>query len=78
MIKDAARYVPALARSRYVESLWEVKTLLPRSEVDDSRPILFKLLEDAPNVICILGGKIDNVFDIADYIHEFFQIRALA
>jgi hypothetical protein len=39
---------------------------------------LFKPLEDAPNVICILGGKIDNVFDIADYIHEFFQIRALA
>jgi glycine/D-amino acid oxidase-like deaminating enzyme len=78
MIKDAARYVPALARSRYVESLWEVKTLLPRSEVDDSRPILFKPLEGAPNVICILGGKIDNVFDIADYIHEFFQIRAPA
>jgi hypothetical protein len=51
---------------------------LPRSEVDDSRPILFKPLEDAPNVICILGGKIDNVFDIADYMHEFFQIRALA
>ena len=78
MIKDAARYIPALAGSRFVESIWEVKTLLPRSDVDDSRPILFKPLDLYPNVICILGGKIDNIFDIADYIHDFFQSRVLA
>jgi glycine/D-amino acid oxidase-like deaminating enzyme len=72
MIKDAARYIPTLAGARFVESLWEVKTVLPRSEVDDSRPILFKPIEQAPNVICILGGKIDNIFDIQDYIREFF------
>jgi glycine/D-amino acid oxidase-like deaminating enzyme len=75
MIKDAARYVPTLAGSRFVESLWEVKTLLPSSEVDDSRPILFKPVEAAPNIICILGGKIDNIFDIQEYISHFLKSR---
>jgi hypothetical protein len=41
MVKDASRYMPILNDCRYERSLWEVKTLLPRSETDDSRPILF-------------------------------------
>ena len=32
MVRDAARYLPALARCEYRDSLWEVKTVLPRSE----------------------------------------------
>lgn len=64
MIKDAQRYVPALARCRYVESLWEVKTVLPQSEVDDSRPILFIKDHGLPNFACIMGGKIDNIYDV--------------
>lgn len=79
MIRDAGTsYIPCLSGSRLVESLWEVKTILPRSEVDDSRPILFRPVEQAPNVICILGGKIDNIFDIQDYIREFFDSRERA
>jgi hypothetical protein len=64
MIKDAARYLPALADCRYERSLWEVKTVLPLSERDDSRPIL--CLKDAglPRFTCIMGGKIDNIYDI--------------
>src|SRR5262249_21666256 len=42
MRRDAARYVPALRECSYVRSLWEVKTILPQSGVNDSRPILFK------------------------------------
>lgn len=64
MIRDAARYLPILLDCHYVESLWEVKTILPQSEVDDSRPILFKRHHQLPNLTCILGGKIDNVYDI--------------
>ena len=30
MVRDAARYLPALADCRYRDSLWEVKTVLPR------------------------------------------------
>jgi len=78
MIRDAIRYIPSLAEARYVESLWEIKTVLPRSEVDDSRPILFRPVDDAPNILCILGGKIDNVFDIQSYIGEFLKAEGAA
>ena len=74
MIKDSIRYIPALEGASYVESLWELKSVLPRSEVDDSRPILFRPIDQAKNVICILGGKIDNVFDIQDCIRNLFDV----
>jgi glycine/D-amino acid oxidase-like deaminating enzyme len=64
MRRDAARYVPALRECSYVRSLWEVKTILPQSGVNDSRPILFKRDTAAPNLISLLGSKIDNIFDL--------------
>ena len=66
MWRDAARYLPALREARYVESLWEVKTILPQSDANDSRPILFKRDPGLPNVISLLGGKIDNIYDLDD------------
>lgn len=66
MVRDAARYLPAMAECRYVESIWEVKTVLPRSEVDDSRPILLRADHGLPGLTCIMGSKIDNVYDMLD------------
>jgi hypothetical protein len=68
MVRDAARYLPALAGCRYRESLWEVKTVLPRSEVDDSRPILYKFHYVLRNLHVVLGAKIDNVYDVRDEV----------
>lgn len=68
MIKDASRYLPLLRESLYKESIWEVKTVLPRSEEDDSRPILFKSNYGLQGFHCVLGGKIDNVYDAIDVI----------
>lgn len=48
MRRDAARYLPALADCRHV----------------DSRPILLRRHEEAPGVTTVLGSKIDNVFDV--------------
>ena len=76
MVRDAARYLPALADCRYRESLWEVKTVLPRSEVDDSRPILFKPHHGLRNFHVVLGGKIDNVYDVMDEIEREFAWQA--
>ena len=42
MIRDVGRYLPAALDSKYVESIFEVKTVLVKSEVDDARPILFE------------------------------------
>jgi glycine/D-amino acid oxidase-like deaminating enzyme len=66
MLKDASRYLPVLAESVYRESVWEVKTVLPRNEVDDGRPILFMRDYGIPGLHCVMGSKIDNVYDMID------------
>lgn len=68
MQKDAARYIPILSECRYHSSIWEVKTVLPRSESDDSRPILFLPHHGLKGFHCIMGGKIDNVYDAVEAI----------
>jgi L-2-hydroxyglutarate oxidase LhgO len=70
MQKDAQRYIPVLSEVTYKESLWEVKTILPRSDTDDSRPILFKANYGLPGLHCVMGGKIDNVYDVIKTINE--------
>ena len=65
---DAIRYMPILEKSAYIESLWEVKTVLPRSEANDSRPILFNENYGINGLHCIMGGKIDNVYDVIEEI----------
>ena len=67
MLKDARRYLPILEESKYIDSLWEVKTVLPRSEVDDSRPILFKEDHGLEGLTSIMGSKIDNVYDMVEW-----------
>lgn len=67
MIADVKRFMPEIGKKiEYVgESLWEIKTVLPQSEGDDSRPILYKEDYDGlKNYICIMGGKIDNIYDV--------------
>jgi glycine/D-amino acid oxidase-like deaminating enzyme len=63
MRRDAARFIPWFSRLTQRDSLWEVKTVLPQSEADDSRPILFCQAESEPRIWCIMGGKIDNIYD---------------
>jgi glycine/D-amino acid oxidase-like deaminating enzyme len=67
MLADLKRYMPELAAQiTYTgESIWEIKTVLPQSEGDDSRPILYKEnFGGLKNYICIMGGKLDNVYDV--------------
>jgi glycine/D-amino acid oxidase-like deaminating enzyme len=65
MRRDASRFVPALGEVQLKGTVREVKTVLTRSSHDDSRPILFFKHRD-PRVFSILGGKIDNVFDMIE------------
>ncbi len=66
MICDSSRYIPALRESVYHDSIWEVKTLLPQTEFDDGRPILFHRDPVLPAVVHVMGVKIDNIFDVED------------
>ena len=66
MIRDVARYVPAMRDAEYVDSLFEVKTVLLKNEGNDGRPILLERHPQHPNMYSILGSKIDNVYDIIE------------
>jgi glycine/D-amino acid oxidase-like deaminating enzyme len=61
---DTARFMPLAQQFVRVDSLWEVKAVLPASESDDSRPILFRPDARLAGLVSVLGGKIDNVYDI--------------
>jgi hypothetical protein len=64
MSRDARRYLPCLADAPYLGSLWEVKTVLPQCEGNDARPILFKRHLEPAGLVSVMGGKIDNVYDL--------------
>ncbi|MBQ0727308.1 MAG: FAD-dependent oxidoreductase [Thalassolituus oleivorans] len=70
MVRDAGRYLPSLLQAKYVDSLFEVKTVLEKSEGDDGRPILFEKHEELPGFYSVLGGKIDNIYDILERISD--------
>lgn len=70
MIRDAARYVPALAEARYEDSWYEWKTILPENDLDDGRPILFHHSGSIPGLYAVLGGKMDNVYDVLARIEQ--------
>lgn len=73
MLRDSQRYIPALNEAKYVESIYEIKTVLLQNEGDDGRPILYRENYGINNLINIMGGKIDNIFDILDRINETKQ-----
>jgi L-2-hydroxyglutarate oxidase LhgO len=64
MMKDAIRYLPELKKATYKSSLYTIKTVLPQNERDDGRPIMYKKDYFIKNFSVILGGKIDNIYDI--------------
>lgn len=66
MIRDIGRYLPSALDATYVESLFEVKTILTKNEGDDGRPILFEKHDVLPGCYSILGGKIDNIYDVLE------------
>jgi glycine/D-amino acid oxidase-like deaminating enzyme len=70
MIRDGQRYLPSLSHARYEKSLFEVKTILVKNEHDDGRPILYQQKPADSRVVSILGGKIDNIYDLFDLIRK--------
>lgn len=72
MYNDVVRYIPALKDMEYLESIIEVKTVLVKSEGDDSRPILFSANHGIPNYTCVMGGKLDNIYDVFEALEEVY------
>jgi len=73
MVRDIGRYLPSVLKAKYVDSLFEVKTVLVKNEGDDGRPILFEKHPELAGCYSILGGKIDNIYDVLEKLDtEFF------
>lgn len=70
MVRDVARYLPIVQDAKYVDSLFEVKTILVKNEGDDGRPILFEKHVELPGCYSVLGGKIDNIYDALEKLDE--------
>ncbi len=62
------RYFPSISECKYQDSLWDIKTVLLHNEANDGRPILFKQDYGLRGYHCILGSKIDNIYDVIDSI----------
>ncbi len=72
MIRDSARYVPALAEAVHRESIWGIKTVPARRDRDDARPIVLRR-SDGGRVLSLLGSKIDNIYDALRVAEEHLR-----
>ncbi|MBV4461741.1 FAD-binding oxidoreductase [Pseudomonas sp. SWRI79] len=70
MVRDVGRYIPDVLKAKHVDSLFEVKTVLMKNEGDDGRPILFERHMELPGCYSILGGKIDNIYDVIETLEK--------
>jgi glycine/D-amino acid oxidase-like deaminating enzyme len=78
MQRDAQRFLPCLASAQYRRSIYEVKTVLIKNEGDDGRPILYHRKPAGSRVISVLGGKIDNIYDLFEAVKDTAPELALA
>lgn len=72
MYNDVVRFIPDLKDMEYVESITEVKTVLVKSEDDDSRPILYRADLGIDGYVCIMGGKLDNIYDVFEELTKTY------
>lgn len=72
MLADVQRFLPEMRNAKYARSLWEVKTVLQKSEHDDSRPILFRSDFGLKGYTCIMGGKLDNIYDVFEGLASLY------
>ncbi len=70
MIRDVGRYVPKTLSAKYIDSLFEVKTVLLKNESNDGRPIFFEKHTNPLGCYSVLGGKIDNIYDIFEALEK--------
>ncbi len=68
MSKLARKYLREDYGFTYKSSLFSMKPILRRSEMDDSRPTLVRVQSDGPRFISVLSGKINTVYDLEEVL----------
>ena len=69
MILDASRYIPEIKKSLIIKSFYQIKAIQKKNNMNDSRPIIIKKKDKCFNIV---GSKIDNIFDINEYLKKHF------
>jgi hypothetical protein len=73
MLNDAKRYLPLMNKSKYLGSKYTIKTVVTRNEANDGRPIVIKEHSKSPLIVSILGSKIDNIYDLENYLKKVLK-----
>lgn len=74
MIRDLIKYMPVMKDTEYVDSLFEIKSILATNENNDGRPILYKKNHGYKGLSVIMGGKIDNIYDIIQAMKDLHDL----
>ncbi|MGL1922395.1 MAG: FAD-binding oxidoreductase [Hyphomicrobiales bacterium] len=77
MRNDAARYMPAIRKAKYIDSLYELKVVPEKNEIDDGRPILIcehvgTLGGKTPFLISVLGSKLDAIYEWENVLSKHY------
>lgn len=65
MIRDSKKFFPELEDTEYVNSFYEIKTILRNNDFSDSREIV---ISEGNKMTSFLGSKIDQVYDVLEYL----------
>lgn len=80
--KSAWEYMHGLAlkflgddyQIHYIDSLFSIKPILSKSEIDDSRPTVIRLLHKDPMFISVLSGKVSTIYDLEEALSNVKEI----
>ena len=76
MLNDAKRYLPILNKAKYLKSMYTIKAVPTRNEINDGRPIVFKEHYNENQgvlFVSILGSKVDTIYDLENYLVKHYN-----
>lgn len=68
MYSLAKKYLNESFEFSYVKSLFSMKPILMKSEIDDSRPTLIRTYSNNPTFVSVLSGKINTIYDLDEVL----------
>jgi hypothetical protein len=64
----AMKYLNESYQISHVKSLFSIKPILMKSEIDDSRPTLIRTFSTNPTYVSVLSGKINTIYDLDEVL----------
>ena len=68
MSQMARKYLRPDLGFQYLKSMFSMKPILQASEIDDSRPTVIRGVGEGPQLISVLSGKINTVYDLDEVL----------